>query len=538
MTSTDRMNVLLSTLNRFKGASVRNREALEQWHVAEEDRLSTAEQSTSNPTVRAALQASRTGNQAMLMQSQDVYKDIVNFSDSMANLLSGSNKRKTSACDSLNCGLHSTCSDTTEGAQCVCNEGFVGAGEDCHPPPEFRPHRIIIEGQVEAPTSAYDMGVCAFGNNMIAIVFRDASKGDIGRMVVGTVRDGGLADLSPPEQFTPPEGKAFNPVVQGSPENHILVAWRDEDRGGVGWMRGAVVGVTGIRGADMALTWGAPVNFAHNQAHKMALVGFGGNHFALMYSEKVTVHQDSADHHAQEDSFGNALLAEVAQSGAVTSVVTARFTDSAVTRLDAVKITNASFILAARASPLVDDLDPSKVTKQEAIAFFGEVVGRDLVFNPNPLNLAGNLTHIWGRGVSLVSPNTFAYAFQEGLEKKMKMAVVHVHPETHVMEVVQSPLVVRSGMSPYVSMVSLPYTSTDPHTMIYYGRGNSSFVNVCSWTPKDQILDQCEDFLWLSARLRSVAGVRLGGGKLLMAFATETGTPYYTVFGISKKHQH
>jgi hypothetical protein len=263
----------------------------------------------------------------------------------------------------------------------------------------------------------------------------------------------------------------------------------------------------------------------------MALVNVDNSRFALMFSEHTV-----PTARTPMESFGNAVLAEVDAIGAVSSLGRFRFTDAAVTRLVVTKLTKTSFVLAARASPLVDDMNASATTRQEALAIFGEVVGTALVFNPKPVSLEPNGTHIWGRGLSLVAPNTFAYAYQEGVQKQIKMAVLHVDPDTHLMKVVRSPMAIRSGFSPYVSMLSVPYTAADPHTLTFYEAANSSMVNICSWAPQTNKLDKCEDYVWFNqTKLRSVAGVHLGGGKSFMVFSTEAGTPHYTVYGLSKK---
>merc|ERR1719198_864923 len=173
---------------------------------------------------------------------------------------------------------------------------------------------------------------------------------------------------------------------------------------------------------------------------------------------------------------------------------------------------------------------------QEAIAVFGEAVGNDLVFDPNALNLEPQGTDIWARGISLIAPNTVAYAYQEGVNNsEMKMAVMKVDPTTHALQVMQAPAVIRKGFSPYVSMINLPYTPTDPHTLLYYQMGNSAMVNVCAWSSEEGKLDRCEDFTWLSDSVASVHGARLEGGKALMVFSSADGVPYYTVFGLAKK---
>lgn len=290
------------------------------------------------------------------------------------------------------------------------------------------------------------------------------------------------------------------------------------------------MGTAGVRGADMALTWGKAVNFCQDQAHKMAVMSFDKDRIAVLFSDKV-----KATQHTPVESFGNSVLAEVDQNGDARILGRFRFADSAVCRLEATKVTNTAFVLAARAAKATDDMDSSVSTKQEAMVLYGEVVDDDLVFDPNPLNLEPKKSQIWARGVSLVAPNTIAYAYQDGSDMNIQMAMAEIDPNSHRMKVVARHTVVPKGFSPYVSMLSVPYTPQDPHTLVYYEGEHASMVNLCSWSVHEKKLDRCEDFAWLAQKTTSVSGVHLGGGKSFMVFAPESGVPYYGVFGLSKK---
>lgn len=532
-TSAARLRFVLSTLQKFKKFADGGIDSAEKRHDDEEKRIQASLISSEDPSVRQALNLSIQSNEQSLLETKKIYQNMAAFSDSMASFVSAANS-KGSACEQTSCGINAGCTDTTDGAQCVCKEGYVGLGEDCHPPPEFRPHRIMLEGQVGVQTQAGHMSVCVFETNSIAIVFNDASRGMIGRIIVGSVREGGLADLAPPEQFTAPGGKAYNPVVQGSADKRILVAWRDENRGGTGWIRAAEMGVNNVVGADLALAWGSPTAIANDQAHKMAVVPLPNSRFAVLYSDKV-----AAQAHTPAESFGSSLLLQVGAAG-VTTVVgggSIRFTDSAVCRLEVTRTSLTSFVVAARASPALDDMDQSQSVRQEAMAIYAEVDGDNLVFDPNAVNIEPSATGIWARGVSLIDVNTFAYAYQVG-ENTMKIAVVEITRDpqaTSRMNVVHAPAVVRTGFSKVVNMLSVPYTTADPHTLTYYESGDHSYVNICTWTASEKRLHECEDFMWLGEKTTSVAGVHLGGGKAFMVFSTAAGTPYYTVFGLSKK---
>merc|ERR1719265_889670 len=102
---------------------------------------------------------------------------------------------------------------------------------------------------------AADINVCVFANNKVAIVWRDVMRGDVGRIVIGRVREAGKADLAPPEQFTSQGSKAFDPVVTGFPNSRFAVAWRDQNRGATAWIKGGALGMTNVRGAEFHVTW-------------------------------------------------------------------------------------------------------------------------------------------------------------------------------------------------------------------------------------------------------------------------------------------
>jgi len=374
------------------------------------------------------------------------------------------------------------------------------------------------------------MNVALFGKNTIAVVFSDMSRGGIGRTIVGSVKEAGMAILSPPQPFTEAGGQAFSAVVAGTEDNRILITWRDQNTKGLCWMRGAALGTTNIRGADQHLQWGEPVNFCRSQSHKMAALPLPGNRVIVLFADQV-----KSAGNAPAESFGNSMLLQLGNNGGIKSLGNFRFADYPVVRLEVTKLTPKTFIIAARAAQAVDEMDETKKTNQEAMALFGEMSGDDLVYDPNPVNLEPNGKNIWARGISLIAPDTFAYAYQRGTDKKMMLGVVHVNATTHHMDIVHKPSQIRAGFSPYVSMLSVPYTANDPHTLTYYNGEQNSMVNVCSWDPVKKDLTKCEDFAWLQGKVKSVSGAHLGGGKAFMVFAPQSGVPYYGVFGLSKK---
>lgn len=525
-TARETADYLSKTLKKFEDFAEKAQSQIESRHQAEDARLQAAISASTDPDVRSALQASVTGNELSLKQTKSIYGSMVTFSDQMLQLLKGSNKKGYN-CNQLECGVYATCTESIKGAQCICNEGYIGNGQDCRAPAEFMPHFLVPDG---AGIRASDMSVAVFDGNKVAVVFRDETKANAGALVLGKVSESGLVDLSPLELFTAPNARAFSPVVAGTDGKRLAIAWRDETRVGTCKLRAAILGASGIRGAEMALTWGSTIDFCSNQAHKMSMLSFDDNRVMVLYSDKAEEWPQGP-----VKSFGNSLLATIKEDGAIKIKGNFRFTDSAVTRLEASRVSPNAFVLAARASILVDDMDPKLRTMQEAMAMYGELMGDELVFNPNPVNLEPHQGQIWARGISHIAPNSFAYAYQDAENMAMKISVVDIHPETHRMKVVQTPASLIQGFSPYVSMLNVPYSLSDPHTLTYYqAADNTSMVNLCSWDVEFKRLGRCQDFQWLSEKISSVSGVPLDGGMSFMAFSSQSGTPYYSIFGLSR----
>jgi hypothetical protein len=405
-------------------------------------------------------------------------------------------------------------------------------------------HRLLYEGTGGVQTIAKEINVGIFGPNSdrVAIVFRDETKGNIGRILVGHVREAGRADMAPPEQFTGFGAKAYHPVVTGADEeNRVLIAWRDEFRQGEAWVRAASLGTSGVRGADLDLDWSEQVLLGTDQANKMAVVPLPGNRAVVLFSDKVP-----ATLHALADPFGHAVLVELIgpHGDSVTQVNIinrVRFFQGAICRLEVTKTSDRSFVIAGRAQPLeASDDDEDKPTyQQEAIAIYGRMEGDDLVFNPEPWNLEKNHAGVWARGISLIDANTIAYAYQHveegtsGFTSSIKMAVATLDPELDRFSPKLNSTSIMPAFSPYVQMLSVPYTAHDPHTLTYFEHEGKSKVHVCKWT--GSMLESCEDMVWFPQKVTSVSGVHLGGGKSFMTFTSESGTPYYSVFGLSKK---
>uniref|UniRef100_A0A7S2L9C7 Uncharacterized protein n=1 Tax=Zooxanthella nutricula TaxID=1333877 RepID=A0A7S2L9C7_9DINO len=281
------------------------------------------------------------------------------------------------------------------------------------------------------------------------------------------------------------------------------------------------------------MTWGAPTRFCQGQAHKMAVVPLIDSQFAVMFADQAAAPGPSG----APDAFGNSLLASVGTSGEVDVLGRFRFLDQALCRLEVTKVTPTAFVVAARAAAATDDFDAVHSVQQDAIAIFAELNEGVLAFDPNPVSVAPQGRPIWARGVSLIAPNTVGYAYLDGTDLTIKLTIMEISPTTHRLRVVRGPLALHSGFSPYVSMISVPYSLESPHTLVYYQdeSRNASMLSVCSWDVAQRRLSRCEGFPWLDERLHSVSGMHLGRGMSFFAYATEEGVPYYSVFSLQAK---
>mmetsp|Transcript_10368 Transcript_10368/g.18571 ORF Transcript_10368/g.18571 Transcript_10368/m.18571 type:complete len:597 (-) Transcript_10368:37-1827(-) len=527
----NKVKFLRDTLDQLKDFAAKSRKGIQERHKAEELRLQASIGQTSSQHTADALVQSIQSNQLALADTGNVYRNMLSFADSMANVLGS--VTTDASCDTVSCGPNAGCTQTPNGTECVCYEGYIGTGSDCRAPAAYRPQRLLFEGTGGRRTEAMDLHVCSFSHNEVAIVFRDLNKGEIGRITLVSISEGGEATLVPPEQFTLPHEKAFQPVVAGSEGRRLLVSWRSSNRQGVGYVRGVALNTTGIRGAIYHMAWSEPLALAHDVSQKMAMVQLPGDRFAVMYLEKVL-----ATAHSPVEHFGNAALISVDGIGSVSLLGRYHFTDSPICRLEVTRISPSVFIIAGRMAQEVDDVhDDAANSTREAVAIHGKLDDNELVFSAEPLNLEPNGTQVWARSVALIAANTFAYTYQTGSPTlSMKTAIVQVDPRTEAMRLLDTTTLLE-GFSPKVSMLDVPYSAREPHTLAVYKdyASRTSKVNLCSWNGDVRKLTQCESFEWLSESVHDFAGVHLPGGRAFVAFTPDSKVPHFTVFGVARR---
>merc|ERR1719262_689126 len=207
------------------------------------------------------------------------------------------------------------------------------------------------------------------------------TNNDVGRVMLAHTTPGNVI-WAAPEKFSG-GSKAYSPQVIGLPTNRIAIVYRDEDKQAVGWIKGGEIGISKVRGADLHITWGEPVSFCRDQAHKMAVVNLPRSRIAVFFSDHI-----AATARTEEEAFGNSVLAEIDGMGGVSILGKFRFApDDAVVRIEATLLSPTSFVIACRASKAVNEMDTSMVTRQEASAIYGEMDNTDLLYHPKHLQI-------------------------------------------------------------------------------------------------------------------------------------------------------
>merc|ERR1719174_706958 len=144
------------------------------------------------------------------------------------------------ACADIQCGEHSSCSRTTDGAECICDEGYEGDGTTCSAPSLFTPQRLLRDGMQGRSSKVADMSVNVFYGNQLVIAFRDA------------------------------------------------------DREAALFLRAGELDASGMRGTPKHITWSQPVELARMQAHRAALLPLGLDKAVAFYSDYRAATKDEA----------------------------------------------------------------------------------------------------------------------------------------------------------------------------------------------------------------------------------------------------
>jgi len=503
-------------LDKFSVFAVQNQAISDHRHTLENMRLQSAIAAAHNPHDKMLLEETAQANEESRLEGQNAYNEMLNFVNTLKQAMGATGGAPT--CDDLTCGMHAVCETNIEkGPHCACEDGYEGDGFVCKPPVHFTPHSLIQ--RVTPAPQVKDLHVTVFEGVRVALVFQDISKGEMGYLMLGRATPAKMI-WAEPVLFSN-DTKAFSPKVAGLPNGRVAVAYRDGNKQAAG-----LLACGEIDKKTQMINWSPSLGFARNQAHEMAIVPLPHTRVAVMYSSH---HTDSEG--KVTSSFGSAMLVQLNEGGVPEVLGKREFAEIPVTRLTATLLSPSEFIVGYRGAAGGDAMTTG--AKEEASAIYAQMKGTELVFDPHPLSLEPTRSQIWGRDIALISANKFSYSYESATEQKTKMAVVQVDPGTHKMTVVDGPITIGTGKTPYVKAISLPYAPREPRTFTFFqlpGEGIAK-ARMCAVSPAGK-LSRCSDMNWAGMELSSVAGVSLGEGRQLFVFADLQGTPYYQFVGL------
>lgn len=359
-----------------------------------------------------------------------------------------------------------------------------------------------------------DVTVAVYQTNRIVAAFRDAKQGGRGFLLLGEAKEAKIewGQLQPFSGDLP----VYDPQIVVNPIGRIVVEWRDKPTAGTGYLIGGSVDEKDPYKAIML----KPTGFVRGQAEKAALVQLETYRVVCLYSHPAT---------ATEKAYGGAMFVQVLKGGSLSIMGKYRFADHQVTNIRAIQLRPSSFVVAYRDPPLLDE-SANSYSRELSVVWVG-MQDDELIVDPHPIVIDAETKDMGLRDVALVSENLFAYSYQSNAEKKTKMAVVRVDPDTHRMKVTDKPKTLASGDTPFVKSISVPFASLAPHTLTYVQKpGKNSVAETCRITPKG-LIEDCQELPWANTRVSSVTGTRLGDGRLVFVYADEKKDPFYQMLG-------
>lgn len=517
-------------LERFKLFAVQQQALTDHRHTFEVQRLDAAMAAAPDPVDKEILNETKHSNLESRLEAQNAYLQMLNFVNTIKAVATGSD---TSArtCQEITCGDYAVCEQGEHGAKCQCEEGFDGDGFQCFPPHHFTAMSFVPSG-VKQPV-VREVHLTVFNNVHLGVVARVESEGNRGFVLVGRA---GLAVVKwgDPVPFSG-NAKAYGPMIAGLGQRSILIGYRDGDKEGSGFIVSGVLNATDQYKVHLS----SPVVFARNQAQKFSLLQLPHNRAALMYSDRVIDAEGNV-----VKAFGGACLAQVdlpTVEGETPPPPTVlgkyRFADMAVSRLSATLLSDTSFVIAYRG--IVQGTGGPEKPYKEASVVWGQMKDGEIAFSPNPVSLEPDNSQIWDRGVAVVSANMFAYSYYCGITEEIKMTVIKVDPATHQMAITDGPRQLSKGRSTYVGAINVPFAPDIPHTYTYFERPGEAVgtAQVCRISELGRITEcAARPFAGYEIPGGAISGQLLWDGRLIFAFATKTGEPFYQVEALFAGH--
>ncbi|CAK0854078.1 unnamed protein product [Prorocentrum cordatum] len=378
----------------------------------------------------------------------------------------------------------------------------------------------------EIPPDVREIHVAVLSPVLIAVVLRDASLGNQGYLVPGRVTETQVS-WAPWQNFTAENTSAFGPVIAGLPNKDFLIAYRDQNKGGAGYLVGGHLDLTE---ADI----GEPVLLSREQSQRMVIVPMDKNNMVCLYAGRP---QDDLAAWGErnenlQEYFGGAALVEVGLRGRLRLLGKFRFArDEPVTRIAATAMSPTSLVVAYRTLPTSDELGwPSRELALRRV----EMVGEELVVDQQPFYVEPQHAKMWFRDVAQLTQNLFAYSYYSGKENETKMTIVRVDPLSHRMTVAGGPVVLAKGSTAYVQSIPLASGNAPPKSFTYFQHpGGNGMAEVCRISSKG-VPDGCRSIRWADNSWAVVSGARLQDGRLVFVASNEAGKPFFQLLTASE----
>jgi len=497
-------------LTKFKHFAEHRLEITDERSDLEQKRLQTAIEASVLPGTKDVLEQTLMQSELSRKEEKNVLHEVLNFVNSVKGVM-GSEQKKPETCAELTCGPGAICELMTDGATCVCDEGYVGDGYVCKHPASFTPKLLLPD---DPTVQVGEVHVSEMKGKLLVVYHNLADEK--GYAMVGKVGPASVEWGKP--VLVSANASAFSPQGALIPEDKFVVSFRDANTQGAGLVTTGLIG-HGANGTLIPVVHGS-FPFARMQSHQTSVLSLPGSRFAVFFSE----------HGSNGLSFGSAMLGQVNADGVAEKKGIFRFAESAVTRLTATLLTPESFALAYRAAA-DPTADPLTVVRGEANVVYGKLAAKDLVFDPHPLALEPSKTEMWDRGLGLLTSNRFQYTYQSGTDEKTYVAVVEVDKLSHRMHVT-SKQEVASGFTPFARSIGLAYSPGTPRTFSFYDHGGIGKFTTCNLNPGG-VMQDCVEKTWLSKKASCVSSLALGQSRVFFAFAGTDGIPYYQIAALS-----
>ncbi|CAD7941882.1 unnamed protein product [Amoebophrya sp. A120] len=283
-------------------------------------------------------------------------------------------------CGNVKCGLHAVCTQTTQGAQCLCQPGYFGDGLKCSEPPTYLPKKLLTDGLNGLDERVLDLSMIPLGADRILVVYRNADRNNRGYLLLGTIR-GTILEWGTPEMFSVNDKKekvqAWDPSVVAAPgadgtNGKIVIAFRSAQADGDCLAVSADIDDSMGRGF---MEWSPTVKFCEQQANSR-IVGQlfpEENSYIAMFNRRS----------AAEGTFSGAALTFDLERFKMTPSTAdpVQFSDTAVSDLRTARMSSTGFLLEFSRAPREDEENGGTV-QQDAVVTYGMVEEGALTFLP------------------------------------------------------------------------------------------------------------------------------------------------------------